>query len=438
MQEISAKLNNKYPGVVIEVKKNAMGPPTGNPINIEIRGEDFVKLTSIANAVERQIEKEKIKGIENLNMDLELSKPELIVKINREKARRFGLSTLQIASSIRTSLFGKEISDFKDGEDEYPIQLRLAEKYRNNVSTLLNQKLSFKKNGELIQIPISAIANISYGTTYGSIKRNDLDRVITLSSNVIEGYNANEINQQLKPLLANFDMPEGYKYQFTGEQQDQQESMSFLFTALIIAVSLILIILVTQFNSLIKPLIIIASVIFSTIGVFGGIAIFNMDIVVIMTGIGIISLAGVVVNNAIVLIDYIELLKERKRKELGLDEGVFLPVDLATECIVQAGKTRLRPVLLTAITTILGLLPMAVGLNINFSKMLSEFKPEIYFGGDMVAFWGPIAWTVIFGLTFATILTLVVVPVMYRISILGQKKFNDIFNKKDNTNKQIA
>lgn len=439
MKKISTELYNKYAGVEITVEKNRKGPPTGDPINIEIRGDDFIKLTSIADAVETQIKKENIKGIEGLEMDLELSKPELIVNINREKARRFGISTVQIASSIRTSLFGKEISDFKVGEDEYPIQLRLAEKYRNNVSTLINQKISFKKEGKLIQLPISAIADITYGTTYGAIKRKELDRVITLSSNVIEGYNANEINQQLKPLLANFDMPEGYKYEFTGEQQDQKESMDFLINALIIAVVLILIILVTQFNSLIKPLIIIASVVFSTIGVLGGIAIFNMDIIVVMTGIGIISLAGIVVNNAIVLIDYIELLKQRKRKELGYNDEEFLPVEIATECIVEAGKTRLRPVLLTAITTILGLLPMAVGLNINFGKMLSEFEPEFYVGGDMVAFWGPIAWTVIFGLTFATILTLVVVPVMYRLSILGQKMFIDLFaNKNKVNNEEIA
>jgi multidrug efflux pump subunit AcrB len=244
----------------------------------------------------------------------------------------------------------------------------------------------------------------------------------------MEGYNATEINNQLKTILANYDMPEGYNYEFTGEQEEQQESMDFLMRALIIAAVLIMIILVTQFNSLVKPLIIISSVVFSTIGVFLGIGIFNMDIVVVMTGIGIVSLAGIVVNNAIVLVDYIELLKKRKRKELGLEEDAYLPAHEATDCVVQGGKTRLRPVLLTAITTILGLLPLAIGLNMDFGTLLSEFDPQLYFGGNMVNFWGPISWTVIFGLTFATFLTLVIVPVMYRISIIIQKRLLKLFN----------
>jgi multidrug efflux pump subunit AcrB len=335
---------------------------------------------------------------------------------------------MQIANKIRTSLFGKEISDFKVGEDEYPIQLRLKEDYRYDLPTLMNQTISLRDNGRLIHVPISSVAEVKYSTTYGSVKRKDLDRVITLYSNVLEGYNATEINNQLKSLLENFDVPEGYNYEFTGEQEEQQESTDFLARALAIAAVLILIILVTQFNSLIKPLIIISSVVFSTIGVFLGIGIFNMDVVVVMTGIGIVSLAGIVVNNAIVLVDYIELLKSRKRKELGIEEGQFLPVKEATECVVEGGKTRLRPVLLTAITTILGLLPLAIGLNMDFGTLLSEFDPQLYFGGNMTNFWGPISWTVIFGLTFATFLTLVIVPVMYRLSILIQKKLLKLFN----------
>ena len=248
--------------------------------------------------------------------------------------------------------------------------------------------------------------------------------MITLSSNVIEGYNATRINEQLAGLLSDFEFPEGYSFVFSGEQEEQMESMAFLSRALLIAISLILIILVTQFNSLIKPLIIIASVVFSTIGVFGGLATFRMDFVVVMTGIGIVSLAGIVVNNAIVLIDFIELLKSRKRRELGLKEGEFLPVHAAAQCIIEGGKTRLRPVLLTAITTILGLIPLAVGLNIDFGGLLREFQPELYFGGDMVIFWGPISWTVIFGLTFATFLTLVIVPVMYKITVNVSKVVN--------------
>jgi len=423
---LSNALINKYPGVQISLEKNQMGPPSGNPINIEVRGASFDKLLTLSDSLQFAIEQANISGIEGLKIDLDVGKPEIIVHINREKARQFDLSTAQIASTIRTSLFGKEISDFKVGEEEYPIQLRLQNEYRYNIASLMNQKISFRKNGKLIQVPISSVAEISYSTTYGAVKRRDMDRVITLFSNVIEGYNATEVNNQIRAVLSNYPMPDGYSYAFTGEQQEQEESMAFLVRALFIAVALILIILVTQFNSVIKPLIIIASVVFSTIGVFGGIATFRMDFVVVMTGIGIVSLAGIVVNNAIVLIDYIELLKNKRKAELNLPEKVFLPIEEATQCVVQGGKTRLRPVLLTAITTVLGLLPLALGMNIDFAALLAEFKPDFYFGGDMVIFWGPISWTVIFGLTFATFLTLIIVPVMYRISIILQKKWMHI------------
>jgi multidrug efflux pump subunit AcrB len=266
-----------------------------------------------------------------------------------------------------------------------------------------------------MQVPISSVADFTHSTTYGSINRLDMDKVITLWSNVIEGYNAAAINMQLKEMMAKYDMPHGFEFKFTGEQEEQEETTAFLTRALFICLALILMILVTQFNSFVKPLIIMASVLFSTIGVFGGIAFFRMDFVILMTGIGIISLAGVVVNNAIVLIDYIDFLKSNAKRRLGLYWHDNLPIRESVECIVQAGKTRLRPVLLTAITTILGLTPMAVGLNIDFGTLLSRLDPQIYFGGDNALFWGPMAWTVIFGLSFATFLTLVVVPAMYLI-----------------------
>lgn len=427
MQDLSKQLIGNYPGVQLSFEKNQMGPPTGRAINIEVSGEDFETLISLTDSIETYINQATIPGIEGLKMDLDIGKPEVIVRIDRDKARRFGVSTMEIASTIRTALFGKEISDFKVGEEEYPIQLRLQDDYRYNIASLLNQRISFWDDGTLIQLPISALADLKYSTTYGAVNRKDMHRVITLYSNVLAGYNGTRINQQLQALLSDFATPEGYQIDFTGEQEEQMESMQFLTRALLIAVALILIILVTQFNSFIRPLIIIASVLFSTIGVFGGISTFKMDFIVVMTGIGIVSLAGIVVNNAIVLIDYIELLKARKRKELGLEAGEFLPVNYATECVVTAGKTRLRPVLLTAITTVLGLLPLAIGMNINFNSLLSSFDPQLYFGGDMVKFWGPISWTVIFGLTFATFLTLVIVPVMYRITINLQKKFRILF-----------
>jgi multidrug efflux pump subunit AcrB len=294
----------------------------------------------------------------------------------------------------------------------------------------MNQEVSFVEDGRTIKIPLSSVAEIQYSSTYGTVNRKDRKRVITIFSNVIEGYNATSVNEEIAKHLAGLEMPEGYAWAFTGEQQEQEESMAFLSQAMLIAVTLILMILVTQFNSVIKPAIIGMTVLFSTIGVFGGLATFGFDFIVVMMGIGIVSLAGIVVNNGIVLIDYIELLKDSKREELQLEKGAFLPVDVATECVVQGGKTRLRPVLLTAITTVMGLISLAVGLNISFGSLLSSFDPEFYIGGDMVAFWGPISWTVIFGLSFATFLTLILVPVMYRISVIIQKKFHNWFSPK--------
>ncbi len=424
MREISDELLGRYPGVQLSIEKDRMGPPAGDPVSIEISGEDFDELIILTDSVLNRIEESGVEGMEGLSMDLELGKPELLVRLDRDKLRRYGLSTMQVANTLRTALFGREVSDFKVGEEEYPINMRLKEEFRYNSSALLNLDIPFVENGQTVQIPLSSIANVEYRTTYGSVKRKDLDRVITLTSNVIEGYNATRINEQLAAILDDYNFPEGYEYEFSGEQQEQQESMAFLQRAMLIAVSIILLILVSQFNSIIKPLIIIASVVFSTIGVFGGIATFKMNFVVVMTGIGIVSLAGIVVNNAIVLIDYIELLKRNKRKELGLKDHQFLPVWAATECVVEGGRTRLRPVLLTAITTVLGLLPLAVGFNIDFPGLLRSVQPDIYFGGDMVIFWGPISWTVIFGLTFSTFLTLVIVPVMYKITVNISKIIN--------------
>ncbi|MEN8223810.1 MAG: efflux RND transporter permease subunit [Bacteroidota bacterium] len=423
--DLSDKLLGKYAGVELTIEKQAEGPPSGKPINLEIIGKDFDHLLLLADSTLAYLNSSKIEGIEGLKIDLDLGKPEIIVHIDRDKARRFGLSTAQIAGTIRTALFGKEISSYKVGEDEYPIQLRLKEEYRYNIPALMNQMITFRSQstGKIVQVPISSVAEVSYSTTYGSVKRKDMERVVTIYSNVIEGYNATKVNDQLKSFMNFFDMPAGYTYKFTGEQEEQEESMAFLINALLIAISLITIILVSQFNSIVKPAIIMFSVLFSTIGVFGGLLISGMDFVVIMTGIGIVSLAGVVVNNAIVLIDYIDLLKNRRKKELGLNLDAALSLEDAASCIVQAGKTRLRPVLLTAITTILGLLPLAMGINIDFASFLATFDAQIYFGGDNVAFWGPISWTIIYGLTFATFLTLVIVPSMYYVLYLGKIKF---------------
>lgn len=424
LSDLSSHMLGKYPGVELEVAKPQDGPPTGKPINLEIIGQNFDQLIHLGDTIKNIIELQNIAGIEGLKMNISTQNPELLIHIDRDKAQRYGLATVQIAQTIRESLFGVEISDFKVGEDEYPIMVRLKDEYRYNLPAMMNMKIPVFGDGPPAYIPLSAVASYEYSTTFSSIRRKDLDRVITLYSNVIEGYNANTINMQLAAIMEEFEMPAGYRYEFTGEQQEQDESSEFLANAMLIALALILLILVTQFNSLIRTLIILTSVLFSTIGVFGGLWTFRMDFVIIMTGIGIISLAGIVVNNAIVLIDYIELLKKRKRKELGLAEGEFLPVSAATECIIEGGKTRLRPVLLTAITTILGLLPMAIGLNFDFEGLFRNYNPNIYFGGDNAAYWGPMSWTVIFGLTFSTFLTLVIVPVMYRMTVIAQKKIS--------------
>jgi len=416
LKELSHEFADKYPGVTISVDKNKMGPPVGKQINIEVSGKDFPTLMHLSDSILGYINNQGIEGIEGLKLDIDVGKPELIVDIDREKARRFGLSTAQIASTIRTALFGKEVTDFKDGEDKYPIRLRFAKEFRNDISSLMNQVISFRnKKGKFMQIPISAVAKVSYSNTYGSVKRKDMDRVVTIYSNVLEGYNANKVNDEIKQSLASFVLPTGYSFSFTGEQEEQAKVKAFIMKALLIALSLITIILVTQFNSFAKPLIIMVSVLFSTIGVFGGFATFKMEFVILMVGIGIISLAGIVVNNAIVLIDYIDLLKRQRREELGISMGDDLPLQDTIECIKTAGKTRLRPVLLTAITTVLGLVPMAVGMNIDFGGLLSNWNPDLYFGGENADFWGPMAWTVIFGLTFATFLTLVLVPAMYLV-----------------------
>jgi len=412
MQKITQNLHG-FVGARIYVEKEDQGPPTGPPVNIDISGDEFDQLVRISDDFARIIEEDNIPGIDELRLNIDINQPEMLVHVNREKARLYDLSTQDIALAFRYALYGYDAGDFKDGEDEYEIFIRLAEKYRNDVSTLMNQKVKIEGN----EIPISAVADFEYSTTYDKISRIDNKRTITISSNVVEGYNANEINQRIRQLLSNYQMPEGYTYAFTGEQQEQDESSDFLLFALLVAVALIMIILVTQFNSLIRPLIIVATVIFSTIGVFLGLGIFKMEFVIIMTGIGIISLAGIVVNNGIVLVDYIDLVRQRKREELGLPENAFLPRDVQKEALVEAGKTRLRPVLLTAITTVLGLVPLAVGLNFNFFTLYTHFDSQITVGGESVAFWGPMSWTVIFGLTFATFLTLLLTPVMYLLTI---------------------
>ena len=326
--------------------------------------------------------------------------------------------------TIRTALFGKEISQFKQGEEEYDITLRLNEYTRNNIDNLMNQRITFRDmlNGQIRQVPISAVASVKKSSTISAVKRNDLKRTISLQSNVLEadGFNPNEVVAEIQEVLkSEYKVADGIEYEFTGQQQEQAKEMKFLGKALAIAIFLILIIIVAQFNSISSPIVILFAVVMSFTGVFTGLISAGMEFVIIMMMIGIISLAGVVVNNAIVLMDYTNLLITRKELELkvsgkGKDR---LTVPYVKEAIIEAGRTRLRPVLLTAITTVLGLLPMAIGLNIDFLGFFATGDPSISLGGDNVIFWGPMAWTIIFGLTFATFLTLVIVPVCFYLAL---------------------
>ncbi len=429
MEEIRETVRG-YPGVQITVDKNADGPSTGKPINLEIQGDNLDSLLVLADDVINYVNRQNIPGIEELQADIKLGKPELIVNVNRDAARRYGVSTFNIADALRTAVFGREVSRYKQGEDDYPIMVRLDERYRNDIGNLLNQRITFRSpaTGQINQVPISAVANIEYSSTFSSIKRKNLERVVTIYSNVLEGYNANEIVAEIDEAMQDYNLPAGFTYEFTGEQQQQAEDMGFLNTAFLIALFAIFLIIVAQFNSVISPFIIILSVLFSTIGVFLGYAFSGMDISVVFTGVGIISLAGVVVNNAIVLIDYINLVMARRMEALGLTDESELSFDDIKEAIVEGGATRLRPVLLTAITTVLGLIPLAIGLNINFFTLITETDPNYFVGGDNTAIWGPMAWTVIYGLVFATFLTLIVVPSMYWLAIRMKRWFYGLFD----------
>ena len=404
-----------YPDADVVVTKNSDGPPQAPPINIELRGEDYDLLLETAERIRHYLNTQDVDGVEDLKIDVNKSKPEMAINIDRDKARRYGISTRDIGSNMRAALFGREIGTFKDGEDDYPINLRFEEKYRNNSSALMNQKIIFRSqsDGQIKEVPISAVATSVRTSTFSVMKRKDLDRIITINSNTLEGYNANDIVVKLESKLSEFTIPAGIELSFTGQQEEQAKEMAFLSKALLIALFLIFLIIVSQFNSVTTPFIIGFSVFFSLIGVLLGLVIFQMDFVIIMTMIGIISLAGVVVNNAIVLLDYINIVVERYKVEHDVSEGSNLPFNLVVKAIIHGGKTRLRPVLLTAITTVLGLLPLAIGINIYFVSLITTFDPHFYIGGDNNVFWKPMSWAIIYGLTFATFLTLILVPVMY-------------------------
>ncbi len=398
-------------GAEISVSQEQNGPPTGKPINIEIAADNFDVLVATADRVKKYLDSLQIPGVEELKSDFQSNKPEIAINIDREKANREGISTGQVGAALRTAIYGKEISKFRDENDDYPIQLRMRQEQRNDINMLMNLPIVFRDmsmGGAVRQVPLSAIAHSQYTNSYAGIHRVDQKRVITLSSNVLGGFTANEVVADIQDRLATFSKSDEVEIKMTGEQEEQQETSSFLNVAFMVAAGLIFMILVIQFNSLSKPLIILSEIVLSVIGVLIGFSLFRMEISIVMTGIGLMALAGIVVRNGILLVEFTDLL---------IAQGVE-----RRAAIAEASMIRMTPVLLTAMAATLGLIPLAVGFNIDFVTLFTELNPHIYFGGDNAAFWGPLSWTMIFGLIFGTFLTLILVPVMYLLSARLKEK----------------
>jgi multidrug efflux pump subunit AcrB len=386
-----------FTGAKLVIDKFDEGPPTGKPVNIEVTGDDFAKLGDISEEIQARIR--DIPGLVNLQDDHDRGRPEIQIRPNLDKAARMGLRTLDVASTVRTALHGEDVTKYRVGEDEYDIVVRYAQPARKSVEDI--EELTVFYEGE--NIPLGAFADVTYTTGLGSIHRMDTKRVVTVTGDVAEGYNGVAILGQVQQRLADYYLPVGYRVEFTGESEDQEEAMSFLFSptgAFMTAIMLIFVVLITQFNSVTHPFVIMSSVILSFIGVFLGLLLTRTPFGIIMTGVGVISLAGVVVNNAIVLVHYINLLRREGREKF--------------EAIVEAGHTRFRPVILTAVTTILGLVPLTTGFSVDFGRLLTgDFGHAVVVGGESSQWWGPMGVAVIWGLAVATFLTLVVVPVMY-------------------------
>lgn len=416
---IQETLAQKYPGVVISVEKDPVGPPAGYPVNIEIQGDDYDQLMALAKRIQSFINKKSIDGMEGIKLDVNKDKPALEVYVDRKKAGDLGVAVGQVAMQLRRSLFGEKAGIYKDGTDDYDINVRFNEDLRYDKSALFEQRIIFRDpaNGKIKEIPMSAVASARNTSGFSAIKHKNGERVITLYSALLPGGNATEIVDQIQKEMESFEaLPVGVSIDYTGQIEEQNKQQSFLIGAFFIGLALILLILIFQFSGISKPLIIMIAIFLSLIGVFGGLMLTGWPFVIMMTMMGIIALAGIVVNNGVVLLDYTQILIDRRKVVLKQDDNLLLPLDEITTCVVQGGKARLRPVLLTAITTILGLVPLAIGLNINFITLFTRFDPQVYVGGDNVIFWGPLAWTVIFGLFVATFLTLIIVPVLFHTS----------------------
>lgn len=414
LEEIRGKIKG-IAGAKVTVEKDYNGPPAGYPISLQLTGQDYELMLREAEKIIAFIESKNIPGIEKLSVDVNKESPELEVIVDRVNAGSAGVSTGQLGMNLRRSVYGQEISTYKEGDDDYNIVMRMQEDQRKNESVLFNQPLTFRNpnTGQIMQVPISAVSQTKKQTTFNQIKRKDHKRIMTVYSNVLTGYNADEITKNIASELKSYKMPREITYSFSGVQEEQGKNQAFLMYALFLALAGITLIIVLQFNSISKTLVILFTVLLSFSGVFYGYVIANMDFVILMTMMGIISLAGIVVKNGIVLMDFFVLLLDRKVEDKGLKSHDDLPLSDIKEVIIESGKSRLRPVLLTATTAVLGLIPLAIGLNFNFFSLITDFDPHIFLGGDNVVFWGPLAWTIIFGLTYATVLTLVMVPVMF-------------------------
>ncbi|MBU6157395.1 MAG: efflux RND transporter permease subunit [Bacteroidetes bacterium] len=396
------------PGAEVSVEKEEGGPPTDPPVNIEVSGDDYTQLTKVSQDLFNFLDTNKVAGIDNLQLDVDLKNPEITVKVDRERALIEGVSTAQVGLEIRTALFGKEVSKLKEGDDDYKIQLRYSDLERNNIQNLMNMKITFRdfNTGQIKQVPINAIAAFDYTLTSGGIKRKNLKRTIQLQSNVADPSQTAVINAALKTKIDEFKnitkLPENVSIRQSGQSEQEAETQKFLGSALLISIGLIFLILVLQFNSMSKAFIVITEIFFSVIGVLLGYAITGKTIATIMMGVGIVGLAGIVIKNGILLIEFTDELRGRGYR--------------TKEAAIQAGKIRIIPVLLTALATIFGLVPLAVGFNIDFVSMFQHLDPKIFFGGDSVVFWGPLSWTIIYGLIFSFFLTLMMVPSMYIIA----------------------
>ncbi|MFZ9694532.1 MAG: efflux RND transporter permease subunit [Chitinophagaceae bacterium] len=396
------------PGLDLEVDQESDGPPTEPPVNIEIAGDDFDALGKVATQLLQYLDSNRVEGIQSLKPDVDLNNPEITINVDRAKATMEGVSTAQIGMAIRTAQFGKEISKIKDGEDEYKIQLRYNEERRHNIDDLLNMRLIFMDMNtmQIKSLPLGSVASVEYTNTAGGIKRKNVRRTIQLQSSVADPTLVTKINAELKEKITKFQqtvsIPTDVTIRQQGQSEQEQETQAFLGTALIMAIGIIFLILVLQFNSMSKPFIVITEIFFSVIGVFLGYALSGITLASIMVGVGIVGLAGIVIKNGILLIEFTDELRTRGFR--------------TREAAIQAGKIRIIPVLLTAVATILGLLPLAVGFNIDFAGLFQHLRPNIFFGGESVVFWGPLSWTIIFGLMFSFFLTLIMVPGMYLIA----------------------